>query len=211
MNEFSKENLGKLYIKNNIIYVVVGFDYLNKEFIMVNIDSSFLKLHISLPESEISNLINPSDFELEIEKRLNILNKDNEFFEIYNKHLKAAKDKVEFKNVFNRLSETYRLIKDLKFNIKYTRDKNMVNIYEREILKAEKGMRRALKRLYHYFGKNDYDKILSYLKKNDFENLESIISNINYKKSKLEKLITDYNDKKTYLDDFRKNINKGVF
>ena len=211
MDNILKENIGKLYIENNVLNIVVGFDFLNNKFLISPLGSYPFIIYNSIYIQDTLKLIYPEDFKFFINESLEKL--DNKYYEllnIYQNSLSLAIDKNEFKNVFNRLYETNNLINVLKSLSESLDDDYMKSIYKKELFKANKGMKRALKRLYHYMDKEDYSKVYSFLSENNFPNLVLVFNNVNSERKVLNDLLKSFSENESLILDFRKNVINGV-
>ena len=110
MREFDKNTIGKVFIANNIVYVIVGYDYLMKEYISLSVNSSFFdnkntffrfRNYVMITDKQFEELKNIDEM---IEQFSNDL-KEAEIYYIYQKVIKenTSPEKCkEVKKIFQR-------------------------------------------------------------------------------------------------------------
>ncbi len=191
---FRKENLGKFYIKNDEIYIVTGYDYLTKKYIVsdvfINLKQKLIKTSFYKEVDDDSNFISYKDYPKKLEKSTKT---------------KLNKEKIyEYERAFNKLKETNINIKSLKCLLKLKLKEEQKEVYEKELKQAEKGLRKNKKLIYRYCGKIDGDYILDILEKNDYPD----INIIKYKNERIlkrkEELLKLYDEIMKQYGDFIK-------
>lgn len=210
MREFDKNTIGKVFIANNIVYVIVGYDYLMKEYISLSVNSSFFdnkntffrfRNYVMITDKQFEELKNIDEM---IEQFSNDL-KEAEIYYIYQKVIKEntspekckevkkdiptqySQSVLEFEKVFTRIRECYFNIYWAKQNYEWTKHSDYDVDYKREIIKHEKGLKRAKKRLFRYC-KEDYDFIVNYIEANQYPYFGTILANYREKKNVLDNL-----------------------
>lgn len=173
MREYNENNIGKLVMKNiGSVYIVSGYDFLLKDYILLEVEKKeYSSYHRYIPMSDelYSNLtdydgiISLYDKELETRK------------EIYNIYISPEqilndKNKKEYFNIYNRLYQANLYIHSIGWCSNNPKEKKF---WERELVKAKKGIRRALKRLYHYLPKDMYGIMEKYLIEKNYPDMNS--------------------------------------
>lgn len=187
--EYDKSMIGKAYLKDLHIYIVVGYDFFKKTYLLRTTDTNsyYSGIYLEATEERMKNIKPLPRLIEEIEKEIE---KNNVFEEAYN-HLVLSIRMSEHKNIsaariLNRLKETHDNVRDIKaiLCLKGLKEEER-KFYERELLKASKGFRRAKKLLYRYLSKQSAEIILNYYEENNYKNV--IITK--WKMDKLKELI----------------------
>lgn len=186
--EFDKNNVGKFYISDAYIYVIVGWDYINKQYIMQQlIPNIWFKIYNynSLENNLIDKLCSYEDIIDNFNEQLNQL---QQYFDV----IKSFEDKcnnVTAQNTLRRLYETNINIKCLEELVEITNGQDKI-FYQRELLKTKKGLRRVYKVMYNKIGQEGINIILQYMQTYNNVSLSYIIYNI----KKLEQQIEAINN-----------------
>lgn len=192
--EFEKDNIGKvLLLKDGSTFVIVGFDAISESYLARDIKTSnknywriFEEIDKAIDFVEV--IENLDDKICELERVDEIISKKNK--ELYYEHSDLDIDKI-----FRRLKECYNNALCVKM---YSEGKGFSErqheLYKREFLNNEKGLRRALKRLYSVFEEDEYYTLIDYLIINKYRISQNEINiKINRYKSKKAEFINGYN------------------
>lgn len=190
------------YEKDDKIYIVVGFDVLSQNFISRNITDVY-----SLYNPIDLNTIKPYSIDTLIKK----LTEEKEYLEKYynvydfvlNGLIQEAKrkpDTYKYKSELISHSHIFRRIKECEKQKEIVLDKLQSNPNDENLLKQlndiNKGLKRANKRLYHFYNGKNYNLICEYLHQKDFnyslltskrkiKELDKNIKALEYTKTKL--------------------------
>lgn len=161
MEIFDKKLLKKIYIKNNIIYIVSGFDFIENKYILKSI--GLCTIYTSIENKDLILLKEAKElidfYFLENIKIKNFIDK----YEFIEKNIKNKDELLGFSNLLNKQREIIENEKCL--NILKTKD----TPYLKEFNDLRKGQRKINKRFYKYFGKNDYEFMIDFFKQINFK------------------------------------------
>lgn len=132
--------------------------------------------------TDYDGIISLYDKELEIRK------------EIYNIYISPEQilnneNKKEYFNIYNRLYQTNSYIHSISW---YSNNPKEKKFWERELVKAKKGIRRALKRLYHYLPKDMYGIMEKYLIEKNYPDMNSFRKEQEFILKQKESFIKEY-------------------
>ena len=162
------------------IYVIVGWDYINKQYVMQQlIKNTGFKLYNynSLKNNLIEKLCSYEDIIDKFNEQLNQLQLIKSF--------EDKCDNITAQNTLRRLYETNINIKCLEELVKITNGQDKI-FYQRELLKTKKGLRRVYKVMYSKIGQEGINIILQYMQTHNNISLSYITYNIKKLKQQIE-------------------------
>lgn len=172
--EYDKSMIGKAYLKDLHIYIVTGYDFFKKTYLLRTTDTNnyYTGIYLEANEQRMKD-IKPlpeliSDIDAEIERNNAVVQAHEAL--IVSTRLEKNQN-ICANNILCRVVETHNNVRDLETLAGY---KNMSredrDFYLKEKAKAEKGFRRSKKLLYRYLSKQSVEAILDYYESNNYKN-----------------------------------------
>lgn len=212
MNRKNNDVVGKIFIDGEDVYLVSGYDFFLEKYLAKrsNLKIFYWGSYITVSENMMQRLKTPEDYKTEIEQQINEI---KDIVDVYKWIMQRPKSKkfnaheehiyMEAKSIFRRIKGSHEYIQSLEYYLKNNQSCEKRAIYERELHRAKKGKRRALKRLHGLLSltKNGYKIMMDYFEANDFRSPEYMVNKMN----KLEKLKQEIDNLEKYkaceLDD----------
>lgn len=204
---FDKNKIGDLYVKSNQFFMICGFNYLEKEYILISLEKYFNHRNYVLLDDSYKKTTKKEIeifFNREIEICEKIISLENKFIEKIAKQ-KYNNYKIEVSKIVNKYFELIYCIDETYQNISNKSIQENEDNYKKynKILKENlKGLHRLKKRFYFYFGEESF-YILNQLK--NITKKEYYIAK--YKKSEALQNSSNFKNNYQELEDLLKNYN----
>ena len=174
--------IGMFYLSSESVYQVVAYDKINHCYIAKIVDDM---INVYNPVKDNVELMDSSKILAILDEKIEVARSNYELYqEVYN-HIKPE-DNAEFFSVVQDLKTIMSNLISVQFLSKYN------PMYNKHIIKVDKGYRRKLKRLYHILGEDYFNKFLPILEKNDYTNgsyWKNMLKSAENRKARVEKII----------------------
>ena len=150
--------IGRFYLSDDSVYQVVAYDKINDSYIAKLIDDVLFYKKMD----EHAQLMSIKDILSILDERIEVANSNCKLYSEIYKSINDN-DSIEFFSILRKLKTIKNNIRDVEFLVKYN-----PSLYEKHISRINKGYRRRLKRLYHFLGKENYERFIPVLEQSNY-------------------------------------------
>lgn len=193
--KFDSDKIGNVLLsEDGPLAIVVGYDGISDSYLVTNMRKGLQKQYFRIFE-QIDKTYKYEEIITKLDDKIKELEEISEILSEKEKEFYYSRTNIDTLKIYRRLKECYTNGEANKYLSEKTIDEDLKKIYQKEYNNSQKGLRRALKRLYYVYKEDDYYTLLDYLIENKYnlniENIDILLSK--YKKIKKD-FVNNYNN-----------------